>query len=93
MCGGDPTLCCQHFFFNFLFPACAGVILLVVTAFESVTAFPRMCGGDPRCINRGQSVEHFSPHVRGNVWWRGKLLYDEVMKYVRAKYGEVSFAK
>ena len=55
--------------------------------------FPRMCGGDPVCGFGYAVCPDFSPHVRGNVWWRGKLLYDEVMKYVRAKYGEVSFAK
>ena len=76
-----------------LFPACAGVILNATMQTRQYLPFPRMCGGDPPFMIGSVIMAVFSPHVRGNVWGRGKLLYDEVMKYVRAKYGEVSFAK
>ena len=48
-----------------LFPAHAGVILLIVLVCLCALAFPRTRGGDP-FINRDfGKVSDFSPHTRG----------------------------
>ena len=52
-------------YFLSLFPACAGVILRSVLLNPVVSAFPRMCGGDPPCTARLSGHKNFSPHVRG----------------------------
>ena len=48
-----------------LFPACAGVILVVPVAAAVICAFPRLRGGDPLgllLLNQGSG---FSPPARG----------------------------
>ena len=48
-----------------LFPACAGVILIIEVRSGLVYTFPRMCGGDPAEKDGKLEILHFSPHVRG----------------------------
>ena len=48
-----------------LFPACAGVILEDYLSLHSMTAFPRMRGGDPALVMRVCMATGFSPHARG----------------------------
>ena len=48
-----------------LFPAHAGVILVLNEHFTKEAAFPRTRGGDPYCPNCGARMEGFSPHTRG----------------------------
>ena len=54
--------CVQMFL---LFPACAGVILVVrLENFVHIT-FPRVCGGDPKYTDKMVKGTGFSPRVRG----------------------------
>ena len=48
-----------------LFPACAGVILSTTAARYILTAFPRVCGGDPEADGVCVFNDCFSPRVRG----------------------------
>ena len=64
MCGGDPAVG-EKVFFGRLFPACAGVILLLSAVIYDLSTFPRMCGGDPKKFNKVCYGVDFSPHVRG----------------------------
>ena len=52
-------------YFLSLFPACAGVIPLLLQAVLKCLTFPRMCGGDPRNTAVSRIAYGFSPHVRG----------------------------
>ena len=65
MCGGDPMLDLSSYTKAELFPACAGVILLVCRSTMDCRPFPRMCGGDPYTDQSGQQWVCFSPHTRG----------------------------
>ena len=47
-----------------LFPACAGVIPLVTLFANAHSAFPRMCGGDPR-PGKNMSAEYTFPRMCG----------------------------
>ena len=48
-----------------LFPAYAGVILLLSEALGEDWAFPRVCGGDPKNAEVADIIEGFSPRMRG----------------------------
>ena len=48
-----------------LFPACAGVILIMDISFISEYTFPRMRGGDPAINEVVNGDTDFSPHARG----------------------------
>ena len=48
-----------------LFPAYAGVILVVCIVPEIECSFPRIRGGDPHIENSAAMNFNFSPHTRG----------------------------
>ncbi len=48
-----------------LFPAYAGVILTSVAINTEITAFPRVCGGDPKVLENNLWTSPFSPRMRG----------------------------
>ena len=48
-----------------LFPAYAGVILDGHHAGHGLRPFPRIRGGDPFQLSRGDNTGAFSPHTRG----------------------------
>ena len=48
-----------------LFPAHAGVILIMDSEPFVKSTFPRTCGGDPAETDRAVRAGHFSPHMRG----------------------------
>ena len=48
-----------------VFPACAGVILLLILINAHSFSFPRMRGGDPWSVIMYSSFNPFSPHARG----------------------------
>ena len=65
VCGGDPGVNFVNGSVDYLFPACAGVILLRVLFASRPMPFPRVCGGDP-VTRQGYNIsENFSPRVRG----------------------------
>ena len=48
-----------------LFPAYAGVIPMSRIRSASLSAFPRIRGGDPWIVQGDRTVLDFSPHTRG----------------------------
>ena len=48
-----------------VFPACAGVILLILAHLRAKCSFPRMRGGDPLFPRKSHRQTPFSPHARG----------------------------
>ena len=48
-----------------LFPAHAGVILILLRHAFKGFSFPRTCGGDPMALCRQLRQKAFSPHMRG----------------------------
>ena len=63
------SVCCEHHnvstsFFS-VFPAGAGVILLVNNVLDLEYSFPRRCGGDPSIWTEAVLFQLFSPQVRG----------------------------
>ena len=65
MRGGDPVDVPNLKSTMQLFPACAGVIPMSSSLFNSMGPFPRMRGGDPEHIRKLKREETFSPHARG----------------------------
>ena len=48
-----------------LFPAYAGVILIMLWGTSTPLSFPRIRGGDPVIGADNSTNHHFSPHTRG----------------------------
>ena len=48
-----------------VFPAPAGVILMLLHFIVCRLGFPRTCGGDPYRCSVGGGYAPFSPHLRG----------------------------
>ena len=65
VCGGDPKGIAGSYQTAWLFPACAGVILLLAVLQPYAVTFPRVGGGDPMTINVTVTAISFSPRVRG----------------------------
>ena len=53
-----------------VFPACAGMFLVVVAWAVSAWGFPRMRGDVPVVLVLLLSLSWFSPHARGCSWLR-----------------------
>ena len=63
--GGDPIMAKDEKTFLGLFPAYAGVILIILLEKVVEASFPRIRGGDPNTLGPNWTVSDFSPHMRG----------------------------
>ena len=64
-CGDDPTKDTGDLTEIPLFPAHAGMILLLAIGIASMISFPRACGDDPLANSVTTFVDIFSPRMRG----------------------------
>ena len=67
MCEGDPLSVIGEKIPDWLFPACAGVILIFMWYTIYSETFPRMCGGDPICFIPVVLPERLFPACAGVI--------------------------
>ncbi len=65
MRGGDPIGSIHTGSLSGVFPACAGVILILCILSRSLLCLPRMRGGDPEYHFDIELANKSSPHARG----------------------------
>ena len=63
--GGDPWRLFWHHVASFVFPAHAGVILIIQTFAPVLSRFSRTRGGDPIIAVWYEEAAEFFPHTRG----------------------------